>query len=264
MPRFAANLSMLFAELPFMERFAAARAAGFEAVEYLFPYEFEASELRRALDDAGLKQVLFNAPPGDWAAGERGLAALPGHEVLFHRSIEQALDYAGVLGVGQIHVMAGIADANDRTARAAYLENLRRAAGQAAKRGVRLLIEPLNPHDVPGYFLSSVEQAAAIIEETGSNNLFIQYDLYHQSRAGGELIGTYQRHRALIGHMQVAGNPGRHEPDSGEIDYRFVFHELDRLGYDGWIGAEYAPKNGTVEGLGWFKPWRAEPPRSSR
>lgn len=259
MPRFAANLTMLFAELPFMERFAAARAAGFDAVEYLFPYEYEAAELKRALDDAGLTQVLFNAPPGDWAAGERGLAALPGHEVLFRRSVEQALDYAAVLGVGQVHVMAGIGDAVERAARATYVENLRRAAAAAGKRGVRLLIEPLNPRDVPGYFLSSVEQAAEIVRDVGSGNLFIQYDLYHQSRSGGELLGTFERYRAMIRHMQVAGNPGRHEPDTGEIDYGFVFRELDRLGYEGWIGAEYVPANGTVEGLGWLAPWKGRP-----
>ncbi len=259
MPRFAANLSMLFAELPFMERFAAARAAGFDAVEYLFPYEYEAAELKRALDDAGLTQVLFNAPPGDWAAGERGLAALPGHGVLFQRSVEQALDYAAVLGVGQLHVMAGIGDAGERAVHATDVENLRLAAAAAGKRGVRLLIEPLNPRDVPGFFLSSVEQAAEIVRDVGSDNLFIQYDLYHQSRSGGELLGTFERYRAMIRHMQVAGNPGRHEPDTGEIDYGFVFRELDRLGYEGWIGAEYVPANGTVEGLGWFGPWKGRP-----
>lgn len=259
MPRFAANLSLMFTELPFMERFAAARAAGFRAVEYLFPYEHKAGELRRALEEAGLIQVLFNTPPGgDFTKGARGLAAQPGREAEFRDSMETALDYARVLGVERIHVMAGnrVEGASEAEQTACYASNLRVACKMAASADVMMLIEPLNPFDMEGYFLGSVAQAAAIIADVGAQNLKIQYDLYHQSRSGGELTGTFQRYRRLIGHMQVAGNPGRHEPDTGEIDFRFVFAELDRLGYSGWIGCEYRPRAGTVEGLGWFDPWK--------
>ena len=257
MPRFAANLSLMFTELPFMERFGAARAAGFRAVEYLFPYEHDTGDLRRALDEAGLRQVLLNAPPGgDFTLGARGLAALPGREAEFLESMEMALHYARILDVQRIHVMAGnrIEGMAEAEQTACYVSNLREAAELAAKSDVTLLIEPLNPFDMVGYVLASVAQAARIIGEVGAANLKIQYDLYHQSRAGGELTGTYQRYRDLIGHIQVAGNPGRHEPDSGEIDYRFVFAELDRTGYSGWIGCEYCPRAGTAEGLGWFAP----------
>ncbi len=259
MPRFAANLSLMFTELPFMERFGAARAAGFRAVEYLFPYEQKAGELRRAMDEAGLIQVLFNTSPGgDFIKGARGLAAQPGREAEFRASMETALDYARVLGVGHIHVMAGnrVEGISEAEQTACYVSNLREAADMAATAGVTLLIEPLNPFDMEGYFLGSVAQAAAIIADVGAENLKIQYDLYHQSRSGGELTGTFTRYHHLIGHMQVAGNPGRHEPDTGEIDYGFVFAELDRLGYSGWIGCEYRPRGGTVEGLGWFQSWK--------
>lgn len=259
MPRFAANLSMMFTERPFMERFAAAGAAGFRAVEYLFPYDYPAAELRRALDDAGLQQVLFNAPPGgDFAAGARGLAAIPGREAEFRESIGLALAYARDLGTDQVHVMAGtMRDDSDRHAwRATYVANLRWAAEEAGRQGVAILIEPINPFDMPGYFLSSVEQGASVIADSGSDNLFLQYDLYHQSRHGGELTGTFARFRPLIRHVQVAGNPGRHEPDRGEIDFGFVFGALDDAGYAGWIGCEYRPKVRTEEGLGWFAEWR--------
>lgn len=241
-----------------MERFAAARAAGFDAVEYLFPYDHEASELRRVLDDAGLNQVLFNAPPGNWEAGERGMAALPGREAEFRETIARALEYAGVLGVDQVHVMAGIAPegADHATMTASYEANMRWAAEMAKGQGVALLIEPINPFDIPGYFLNSVAQAAEIISRTGSDNLFIQYDLYHQSRFGGELTGTFERYQNLIRHIQVAGNPGRHEPDTGEIDFGFVFAALDRLGYAGWIGCEYRPSGQTRDGLGWLNAWK--------
>lgn len=258
MPRFAANLSMMFAEVPFLQRFAAARAAGFRGVEYLFPYEYPTGDLKRALDDAGLQQVLFNAPPGgDFASGARGLAAMPGCETDFRTSIDMALEYAAVLGVRQIHVMAGImpGEADPLEWRAAYVANLRHAAAQARRHGVAVLIEPINPHDMPGYFLTTVEQAVSVITDTGSDNLFLQYDLYHQSRHGGELTGTFLRHQGLIRHVQVAGNPGRHEPDSGEIDYGFVFAALDRAGYKGWIGCEYRPAGRTEDGLGWLAPW---------
>lgn len=255
MPRFAANLSMMFAEMPFMERFDAARAAGFRAVEYLFPYDFPSGDLKRALKDAGLQQVLFNAPPGgDFAAGARGLAAVPGREADFRAAIDMALDYAGALDVRQVHVMAGTMpeDADPQQWRAAYVANLRHAAEKARRHGVAVLIEPINPFDMPGYVLSGVEQAVSVIAEVGSDNLFLQYDLYHQSRHGGELTGTFLRHQALIRHIQVASNPGRHEPDRGEIDYGFVFAALDRAGYEGWIGCEYRPSGRTEDGLGWL------------
>ena len=261
MPRFAANLTMMFTELPFMERFQAARSAGFRAVEYLFPYEVEATDLRRALDDAGLVQVLFNAPPGgDFAKGARGLAALPGREAEYRDSISLALDYARILDVPRIHVMAGnrVEALSEAEQTACYVSALQDAAAMAAKAGVTLLIEPLNPFDMPGYVLSSVQQAAGILQRAGAANLKIQYDLYHQSRFGGDLVGTFGRYCDLIGHIQMAGNPGRHEPDTGEVDYSFVFAELDRLGYAGWIGCEYRPRAGTGEGLGWFGPWKEQ------
>jgi hydroxypyruvate isomerase len=257
MPNFAANLSMIFQEVPFLDRFEAAAAAGFKAVEFLFPYEHPAAELAERLRRHGLKQVLFNLPPGNWAAGERGMAAIPGRELEFAGTVDKAIEYARALGCQQVHAMAGILPAGvprqawDTT----YTSNLRAAAGKLAGHGIRLLIEPLNVRDVPGYFLSNTEQARFFIEHVGTDNLFLQMDLYHAQIMGGDLAERTRALRPLIRHFQIAGVPGRHEPDVGEINYPFLFDLIDSLGYDGWIGCEYRPRGKTLDGLGWAKPY---------
>lgn len=257
MPRFAANLSMLYPELAFMERFGAAARDGFSAVEYLFPYEFETSVLAAALRTHGLQQVLFNAPPGNWEAGERGLACLPGREKEFSDGIALALRYAQALQCPRVHVMAGIVSASlDRAlARATYVANLRRAAQLAAAAGITLLIEPINTRDIPGYFLNRQDEAHALIAEIGMTNIKVQMDLYHCQIVEGDLAMKLRRDIAHIGHMQIAGVPERHEPDRGEVNYPFLFEQIDALGYGGWIGCEYRPRAGTSAGLGWAKPY---------
>ncbi|QJW80893.1 2-oxo-tetronate isomerase [Burkholderia glumae] len=258
MPRFAANLSMMYQEHPFLERFAAAARDGFRAVEYLFPYAFPAAELKARLDGAGLVQALFNAPPGDWAAGERGIAALPGREDEFRRAVETALDYARVIGNDKLHVMAGLvaADADRARHRDVYLRNLAYAAQATRGAGLQVLIEPINPRDMPGYFLNRQDDAQAICREVGAPNLRVQFDCYHCQIVEGDLAKKLERDFAGIGHIQVAGVPERHEPDLGELNYPYLFALLDRLGYDGWIGCEYRPKAGTSDGLGWLRPYR--------
>ena len=254
MPKFAANLTMLFTEAPFLDRFALAAKAGFEAVEYLFPYDFDKDELRATLDRHGLAQVLHNLPAGNWAGGERGIAILPDRIDEFRRGVASAIDYATALGCTQINCLSGITPAgmSEEVMRTTFVANLKLAANELGKHGIRLLIEPINRFDIPGFYLNTPDQAAAIISEVGSDNLFIQYDLYHQQRTEGELIGTFRKHRAKIAHVQLADNPGRNEPGTGEIAYPFVFETLDALGYDGWIGCEYKPRTTTQEGLGWF------------
>ncbi len=254
MPRFAANLTMLFNEAPFLDRFSLAAKAGFEGVEYLFPYEFEKMALRAALERNGLTQVLHNLPAGDWARGERGIAILPDRIDEFRRGVASAIDYATALDCKQVNCLVGIApDGMPESAlRTTLVANLRLAAAELGKHGIRLLIEPINRFDIPGFYLNTVEQAAAIIEEVGGDNLFIQYDLYHQQRTEGELIGTYKRHADRIAHIQLADNPGRNEPGTGEINYPFVFDALEAAGYEGWIGCEYKPRTTTAEGLGWL------------
>lgn len=254
MPKFAANLTMLFNEVPFLERFAFAAKAGFEAVEYLFPYDFDKDELRAALDRHGLEQVLHNLPAGNWAGGERGIAILPDRIDEFRRGVASAIDYATALGCRKVNCLAGIAptDMPEDVLRTTFVANLKLAANELGKHGIRLLIEPINHFDIPGFYLNTVDQAASIIAEVGSENLFIQYDLYHQQRTEGELIGTFRKHQAGIAHVQLADNPGRNEPGTGEIAYPFVFETLDALGYDGWIGCEYKPRTTTQDGLGWF------------
>ncbi|MEU6764111.1 2-oxo-tetronate isomerase [Streptomyces sp. NPDC046853] len=265
MPRFAANLSMMYTEHDFPDRFAAASADGFDAVEYLFPYAHEAAGLRRRLDDHGLRQVLFNAPPGDWESGERGIASLPGREAEFRSGIEQALEYAAALGCGQVHVMAGLLPPETTPARKAahrdtYLANLARAAERAARAGVDLLIEPINGRDMPGYFLHRQAEAHAIVQEIGAPNLKVQLDLYHCQIVEGDLTTTLRRDlpTGRVGHLQIAGVPDRHEPDRGELDIGHLFDVVDELGFDGWIGCEYIPRAGTSEGLGWLKNYRGE------
>lgn len=257
MPRFAANLSMMYNEHAFLDRFAAAAADGFRAVEYLFPYEHAAAELRARLDANGLTQALFNAPPGDWAAGERGLAALPGREAEFRDAVGRALEYAGVIGNDRVHVMAGLvpAEADRARHRAAYLENVAFAAKAAAAQGITIVIEPINTRDMPGYFLNRQDDAQAICKEVGAANLKVQFDCYHCQIVEGDIAMKLKRDMPGIGHIQIAGVPERHEPDLGELNYPYLFEVIDSLGYDGWIGCEYRPRAGTSEGLGWLKPY---------
>ena len=253
MPKFAANVSTLFTELPFIERFGAARAAGFDAVEFLFPYAFEPDEIVARLERFDLQLVLHNTPPGDWAAGERGMACDPRRIDEFQDGVGLALDYAEELGVPQLHCLAGKLHAAVTRERAheTFVANLRFAAAQCRQRGVKLLIEPLNTVDAPGYFLTGTRQAAAIIAEVAAPNLFLQYDIYHMQRMEGQLADTLRANLPLIGHIQIADVPGRHEPGTGEIHFPFLFRHLDAIGYDGWVGCEYTPLGGTVDGLGW-------------
>ncbi|UZE20118.1 hydroxypyruvate isomerase family protein [Pseudomonas sp. B21-054] len=259
MPRFAANLSMLYPQHSFLERFAAAAADGFDAVEYLFPYEYSPQVLKQRLEDNGLVQALFNAPPGDWAAGERGIATLPGRQSEFREGVDRALDYAAVLGNSKIHVMAGLLASEAERARhhGVYLENLTYACAQAAKVGVTVLLEPINTRDMPGFFLNRQDQAHAICREVGAPNLKVQFDCYHCQIVEGDLASKLRRDFSGIGHIQVAGVPDRHEPDLGEVNYPFLFELMDELGYDGWVGCEYRPRGDTSSGLKWLRDWQA-------
>jgi len=264
MPRFAANLSLLYPELAFLDRFEAAAKDGFKAVECLFPYAFEAREIAARLKTHGLQQVLFNAPPGDWAGGERGLACLPGREAEFRAGIAQALLYAEALSCPRIHVMAGLLPRGSEREmlQLAYLGNLRWAALQAAGQGVELLIEPINLRDMPDYFLNWQAQAHAVVEELALPVLKVQMDLYHCQIAEGDVAMKLRQYLpgGKVGHIQIAGVPQRHEPDIGELNYPYLFSVLDELGYSGWVGCEYRPargmqSGGTSAGLGWLKPW---------
>jgi hydroxypyruvate isomerase len=253
MLRFAANLGFLFPDLPFLDRFAAAVQAGFAGVEYASPYEFPAAELRRRLDDNGLTQVLINSPAGNRAAGERGFACVPGRVGDFRDSVNQALDYAVALGCQRVHVMAGMPPTGvpRDTALALYAANLAWAGERGLAAGVKLVIEPLNPRDVPGYLLGTQEQGAAIVEAIGRDRLGLQFDIYHCQIAQGNVTTRLAALMPAIDHMQLADVPGRHEPGTGEIGWDFVFRRIDELGYQGWIGCEYAPLGDTVEGLAW-------------
>ncbi|MBQ1765852.1 MAG: hydroxypyruvate isomerase family protein [Aquincola sp.] len=264
MPRFAANLSMLYNEHDFLDRFAAAAKDGFTAVEYLFPYAYAADELAARLKAAGLQQVLFNAPPGDWDKGERGIACLPGREAEFAEGITKALAYAQALQCPRVHVMAGLAPAgiSRELLRATYVANLKRAAAEAAKVGVDILIEPINQRDMPGFFLSRQDDAHAVVAEVGAPNLKVQMDLYHAQITEGDLAMKIRQYLATgqVGHLQIAGVPERHEPDLGEINHPYLFKLLDDIGYAGWIGCEYRPQRGAVaggtsQGLGWLAPY---------
>jgi hydroxypyruvate isomerase len=253
MPRFAANISTMFTERPFAERIQAAAAAGFDAVECQFPYEVAADELKQRLAEAGVELILLNVPPGDFAAGERGLAGLPGRESEFGAAVERALEYAQALDCPQIHVMAGVRP--EGAAKDACLEvlkaNLRAAAEACARIGRLALIEPINTRDIPGYLLNTPAEGAAIIRELGLGSLMLQFDFYHAQIMTGDLARSFERHLPVIGHVQVAGVPERHEPDVGEVNYPYLFDLLDRLGYAGWVGCEYFPAGGAEEGLGW-------------
>jgi 2-dehydrotetronate isomerase len=263
MPRFAANLSMLYPQHEFLDRFAAAAADGFEAVEYLFPYDFTAAEIKQRLVDNNLTQALFNAPPGDWAKGERGIASLPGREEEFRAGIHKALEYAAVLGNDRIHVMAGLLPSEDLRQKhhAVYIENLRYAAQEAAKVGITVLIEPINTRDMPGFFLNRQDQGQAVCKEVSADNLKVQFDFYHCQIVEGDVISKLRRDFAGVGHIQIAGVPDRHEPNLGEVNYPWIFEEIDRLGYTGWIGCEYRPKGDTSEGLQWLRDWKAANPK---
>ncbi len=254
MPRLAANLSMLFTELPFLDRFAAARAAGFTAVEYLFPYEFAREELAARLRAHGLKQVLHNLPAGDWAAGERGIACHPDRVDEFRAGVDRAILYAHALDCGQLNCLAGKVPGGVTAgqAHATYVANLKYAAATLRDAGIRLLIEPINTLDIPGFFLNRTDQAIAILDEVASDNLYVQYDVYHAQRMEGELAATLQRHLPRIGHIQIADNPGRNEPGTGEINYGFLFRHLDAIGWRGHVGCEYRPRTTTLEGLEWM------------
>lgn len=253
MPRFAANITLMFNEVPFLDRFEKAAACGFKAVEFLFPYAYAASDIKAKLDQYDLQLVLHNLPPGDWEAGERGIACHPDRIEEFRRGIATAISYAQVLGVKQLHCMSGKlpAGVNAGQARETLLDNLRFAAEEFKKSGLRLLIEPINHIDMPGYFLNYTAQAAAILAEVEADNLFIQYDIYHAQRMEGELAATIQKYLSQIAHIQLADNPGRNEPGTGEINYAFLFAHLDGLGYAGWIGCEYKPAHSTEAGLHW-------------
>jgi hydroxypyruvate isomerase len=253
MPRFAANLSMMFNEVPFLDRFAAARKAGFEGVEFLFPYDFPAAEIRTRLKGEGLTQALFNMPPGDWANGERGLASLPGRQSEFREGVKRALDYAAVLECRHVHCMAGIpsAEVAPGTAAALYAANLVWATEQAYPAGVKLAIEPINHRDMPGYFLNTQAQGAAVVEAIGRDRLGLQFDLYHVQITEGDLAKRMEKHMPAIAHMQIADVPARNEPGTGEIGWAYVFRRIDELGYTGWVGCEYRPAGETVAGLGW-------------
>jgi hydroxypyruvate isomerase len=255
MPKFAANLTMLFNEVPFLDRFERAAKAGFDAVEFLFPYAWPAQELRARLDAHGLQLVLHNLPAGDWEAGERGIGCLPDRTEEFRASVARAIEYAGTLGVKQLNCLAGKAPANadDAQLRKTFVANLRHAAGELKKAGVRLLVEPINGYDIPGFYLNRTAQAISILDEVDSDNLYVQYDIYHAQRTEGELAATLEKYLARIAHIQLADNPGRHEPGTGEINYPFLFAHLDRIGYRGHIGCEYKPATTTEAGLGWLK-----------
>lgn len=263
MPQFAANLSMMFTERPFLERFAAAAEAGFTAVEYLFPYDHSPEDVSDALSAAGLIQALFNAPLGDWDAGERGIAALPGRDDEFTTSVETALTYAQALDCRQVHVMAGNASPSEE-ATSTYIRRVREAAETAQSAGVKILIEPINPIDMPGYFLSGVRHGMDLLGRIAHRNVGLQLDLYHAQITDGDLSRLIRDAADVTEHIQIASVPDRHEPDKGELNYPWLFDLLDAEGYRGYVGCEYRPAGTTEAGLDWFTPYRASQLRRRR
>ncbi len=255
MPKFAANLSMMFNEVPFPERFAAAAKAGFNAVEFLFPYDYTPAQVAGWLKESNLKNALFNMPPGNWAAGDRGMASIPGREQEFCDGVAKAIEYALALGTPTIHAMAGMlpAGADRATHRATYVDNIWYAAKELAKHNLTLVIEPINTRDMPGYFLNYQDEAHAIRKEIGEPNLKVQMDFYHVQIMEGDLTMTFKNNFEGIGHVQIASVPTRNEPDEGEINYRHIFKLLDDMGYAGYVGCEYRPRGRTEDGLGWLK-----------
>ena len=260
MLRFAANLSMMYTEVPFLERFGAAAKDGFGGVEFLFPYAFDAGAIAAELERHGLQQALFNTWPGDFDAGERGLASLPGREREFLEGVDRAIGYARALKCPRLHAMAGLlpAGADRAERRALYVRNLREASRRCADAGLDLLIEPINTRDIPGFFLNTQADAHAVVAEVGTSNLKVQMDLYHCQIVEGDLAMKIRQYlpTGRVGHVQIAGVPLRHEPSMGEVNYPYLFGLLDELGWDGWIGCEYRPRAGTTAGLGWFAPYR--------
>jgi hydroxypyruvate isomerase len=255
MPKFAANLTMLFNELDFSDRFAAAAKAGFKGVEYLFPYAYRKEQLAELLARHGLVQVLHNLPAGDWAKGERGIACLPDRTDEFRAGVRQAIDYATALGCQQVNCLAGIAPPSVAAEELSetFVANLRFAATALGAAGIRLLVEPINTRDIPGFYLCRTAQALELIDKVGSENLFLQYDIYHMQIMEGDLVCTLEASLPRIAHVQLADNPGRNEPGTGEINYPFLLRHLDRIGYQGWIGCEYKPRGATEAGLGWLR-----------
>ncbi|MBX4861789.1 hydroxypyruvate isomerase family protein [Rhizobium bangladeshense] len=255
MPVFAANLTMMFNEWAFLDRFDAAADAGFATVEYLFPYEAAPEAIAERLARNNLQQALFNLPPGDWAAGERGIAALPGRFDALKADVERALDYAEATGVKRLHLMAGIADRHDENASSAYRRSVTYAAGRLAEKGIDLLLEPINGRNMPGYFLNDFGAAERLIAECGLPNLKLQFDIYHRQIIHGDVTMALRRLLPITGHIQIASVPSRNEPDGEELNYPYLFGEIDRLAYDGFVGCEYVPRGHTLDGLGWFKPF---------
>lgn len=257
MAKFAANLTMLFTEVPFLERFEKAHQAGFKAVEYLFPYPFEAQELANKMAQFGFEQALFNMPPGDWDAGERGFAAIPGREEEFKASVESALMYANALNCKKVHAMSGIVDARFTREQHVdtFISNIRYAADKFAEQGIELMIEPLNNRDVPNYFVARQREAVELIKQVDRPNVKLQLDLYHAQIMDGDLCTLIRDVASYTGHIQIASVPERHEPSEGELNYPHLFNVLDDAGYQGWIGCEYNPRNTTEQGLGWVKPY---------
>ncbi len=253
MTKLAANLTMLFNEHPFMDRFEAAARAGFRGVEFLFPYAFHADQIADKLNAYQLDLVLHNLPAGNWEAGERGIACHPDRVNEFREGVDEAIRYAKVLGVKQLNCLVGkVPQGVDRDAvYKTTVGNLKYAADMLQEHKIRLLVEPINSFDIPGFYLTHTQQAIELIKETGSSNIYVQYDIYHMQRMEGELANTIKANLDIIKHIQLADNPGRFEPGTGEINYRYLFKMLDEAGYDGWIGCEYKPRAGTVEGLGW-------------
>jgi hydroxypyruvate isomerase len=253
MPKFAANLSMMFNEHPFLDRFQAAAESGFTAVEYLFPYEHPAETVAARLKDAGLVQALFNMPAGDWASGERGFAALPGREADFAAALDKAIDYAGIIGTPLLHMMAGIAPADDPASIATYRRNLQLAADRTREAGIGLVIEPINRRDMPGYFLNDFDQAVGYVEAIAQPHVKLQFDVYHRQILHGDVTMALRKLSHLIGHIQIASVPQRNEPMTGELDDRRIFAEIDAIGYTGYVGCEYRPAGETRQGLGWMQ-----------
>jgi len=252
MPRFAANLSMMFTEHDFPDRLQAAADAGFDAVEFTFPYDYPAKLIAERCSAAKVEQVLFNLSPGNWVEGDRGLAALPERKAEFRQSVHSALDYAAILGTKRLHMMAGIADATDPVHVAAYRESLAYAADAAADKGILLLIEPINRRDMPGYFLNDFDRAADLIDNLERSNIKLQFDFYHRQILHGDVLTGFAKLLPLIGHVQIASVPGRHEPGTGELDDFRILTAVDDLGYEGFVGCEYRPKAATLDGLGWL------------
>jgi hydroxypyruvate isomerase len=257
MPKFAANLSMMFNEAPFLDRFAAARDAGFQAVEYLFPYDFEPEAVAGKLRENHLENVLINMPAGNWSAGERGIASIPGREAEFRAGVDKALVYAAALDIKRLHAMAGIppSGADPAACRATLIENLKYAAQKLQPHKIMLLLEAINTRDMPGFFVSTQADSFAICSEVNAPNLKMQMDCYHMQIMEGDLATKLKRYAPHCGHIQIAGVPERNEPDTGEVRYDYIFRLLDDIGYDGWVGCEYRPAGKTIDGLGWFRPF---------